>query len=104
MRKYLVKGYMIVHGQKIKVMQDVLHRDRPEYAVIFFRNRLKKAFEKQSNIVEFDNCVFEKDACSGVFVEIDDIGPQYKIFQKIWIFIKRKWPIEFKKWKQEYGN
>jgi len=83
MRKYLVKGYIIVQGQKIQIIEKVLVKEYQYHAVNDVRDYLSSAFSEQGDIVVFDNCVFEKDACAGVFAEAEDIGHYYKWYQRL---------------------
>jgi len=84
MRKHLVNGYLIVHGQSIHVFaNEVIAPSMPQAAIIG-KNKLKVIFENVGDIVELPNCIFEKSACAGFYVDVKDIGHVDNVFKRIW--------------------
>ena len=92
-KKYRTKGYVIVHGQKILVISDIVHAVTHEHAVVRTREQLRRAFMNTGDVVEFSNCVFEKEACSGLFVDAEYIGNAYNIFQRFFRWLISKMPF-----------
>ena len=88
MRKYKTKGYVIVHGQKIQVIDNIIVAQSEIQALAQMKLRLKTAFSGKGTIAEYYNCVFEKDACGGFFAEAKSTGHLHNIIYSCWLFIK----------------
>jgi len=83
MRKYEVKGYVIVHGQNIKVIEQNVFAEKITDALIHCKIKLKRLFETEETNIELDNCIFDKNACAGIFVEATDLGNAHNWFQRM---------------------
>jgi len=89
---YKVQGYIIVQGVSIPIVQDILHNCDEDYALRNIKFRLKKAFENTGTTIEFTNCIFEKDKCAGLYVNVEFLRRTDNIFKRIW----KKWPLKWK--------
>ena len=92
LRKFKADGFIIVQGAIIQVLKNYYYCETKEMAFATMTHRLKLAFEKEGDIIELDNCIFEKKHCAGVFCEMQDLGPAHNIFKRIWDKIpKLRW-------------